>query len=78
MNRKALGSAQSVFLSAYSPEVNPDESLNQDLKNNARRRQRAITRFQMSRTARSFMCSEQHATTVKPYFTSQAVLILHD
>jgi transposase len=61
-------------LPPYSPELNPDELLNQDLKNNARRRQRASTRSEMTKAVRSFMRSRQRTPAiVKRYFKPQAV-----
>jgi transposase len=62
------------LLPPYSPELNPDELLNQDLKNNARRRQRLTTRPEMAKAVRSFMHSRQRTPAiVKRYFTPQAV-----
>ncbi len=62
------------FLPPYSPELNPDELLNQDLKNNARRRQRAATRSEMIKAVRSFMRSRQRTPViVKRYFSPPAV-----
>ena len=61
-------------LPPYSPELNPDELLNQDLKNNARRRQRASTRAEMTKAVRSFMRSRQRTPSiVKRYFKPPAV-----
>ena len=61
-------------LPPYSPELNPDELLNQDLKNNARRRQRAATRAEMITAVRSFMRSRQRTPAiVKRYFKPQDV-----
>lgn len=52
------------------PGLNPDELLNQDLKNNARRKQRAASRTEMTKAVRSFMRSRQRTPTlVKHFFT---------
>ena len=60
------------LLPPYSPELNPDELLNQDLKNNARRKQRASTRDQMTLAMRSFMRSRQKTPAkVKRYFLAK-------
>ena len=62
------------LLPPYSPELNPDELLNQDLKNNARRKQRATTCSEMTKAVRSFIRSRQRTPAiVKRYFTPQAV-----
>jgi transposase len=58
-------------LPPYSPEVNPDELLNRDLKNNARRKQHATTLREMTAAGRSFMRDRQRKPTiVKRYFTT--------
>ena len=60
------------LLPPYSPELNPDELLNQDLKNNARRKQRASTRDQMTLAMRSFMRSRQKTPAkAKRYFLAK-------
>ena len=62
------------LLPPYSPELNPDELLNQDLKNNARRRQRASSRSEMVAAVRSFMRSRQRTPAkVKRYFEAENV-----
>lgn len=62
------------FLPPYSPELNPDELLNQDLKNNARRKQRASTRDQMTSAIRAFMRSRQKTPAkVKRCFLAKQV-----
>jgi transposase len=61
-------------LPPYSPELNPDELLNQDLKNNARRRQRATNRGEMMAAVRSFMRSRQRTPAkVMRYFEAENV-----
>ena len=61
-------------LPPYSPELNPDELLNQDLKNNARRRQRASNRSEMTAAVRSFLRSRQRTPwKVKRYFEAENV-----
>jgi len=51
------------FLPAYSPELNPDEMLNQDVKSNAVGRKRAYSRDQLIKNVRSYLRSRQR----KPY-----------
>ena len=67
--------AHSLFhLPPYSPELNPDELLNQDLKNNASRRQRAVNRGAMMAAVRSFMRNRQRTPAkVKRYFEAENV-----
>lgn len=47
------------FLPAYSPELNPDEVLNQDVKSNAIGRRRASTRPEMKANLRGYLRSTQ-------------------
>jgi transposase len=62
------------LLPPYSPELNPDELLNQDLKNNARRRQRARAGSEMVKAVRSFLRSRQRTPAIiKRYFTPKPV-----
>ena len=62
------------FLPPYSPELNPDELLNQDLKNDARRHHRPATRHEMARNIRRFMSRRQHTPqTVQKYFIPERV-----
>lgn len=46
------------FLPGYSPELNPDEVLNQDVKSNAVGRQRPQNREEMVKTIRSYLQTE--------------------
>ena len=48
-----------VFLPAYSPELNPDEMLNQDAKGNAVGRQKPRTQMEMAHNLRSFLHRRQ-------------------
>jgi transposase len=62
------------FLPGYSPELNPDEFLNNDVKSNAlgRRRPREVT--QLLTTVRSYLWSTQRRPTrVQSYFHAEPV-----
>jgi transposase len=62
------------FLPAYSPELNPDEFLNQDVKSNALGRQRPATRTEMITGLRSYLRSTQRQPEiVKSYFQTESV-----
>jgi transposase len=62
------------FLPSYSPDLNPDEFLNQDVKSNALGRQRPATRAQMIQGVRSYLRSTQRQPDiVKRYFHAQSV-----
>ncbi len=57
------------FLPTYSPELNPDELLNQDVKTNALGRQRPGTLTEMIHRVRSFLWSTQkNPDKVRRYF----------
>ena len=57
------------FLPSYSPELNPDELLNQDLKQNALRERRPATKAELVKKTRGFMRSKEKQTAkVKQYF----------
>ena len=61
-------------LPGYSPELNPDEMLNQDVKTNAVRRKPAATQTGMVRAIRSYLHSRQRQPDlVKRYFHAPAV-----
>lgn len=63
------------FLPAYSPELNPDEMLNQDVKSNSVGRKRAHSREQLVRSVRSYLRSRQRKPNiVKNYFKEKHVL----
>jgi len=62
------------FLPGYSPELNPDEFLNQDVKSNALGRQRPATRAEMIEGVRSYLRSTQRQPAiVKSYFQAESV-----
>jgi len=63
-----------IFLPAYSPDLNPDEMLNQDVKSNAVRRKRPPTLQDMIDNVRSYLRSRQRKTAVvKSYFQAPSV-----
>ncbi len=62
------------FLPGYSPDLNPDEFLNQDVKSNALGRQRPATRIAMIDGLRSYLRSTQRQPAiVKSYFQAESV-----
>ena len=62
------------FLPSYSPELNPDELLNQDVKSNALGRKRARNAQELVSNTRSFLWSHQRRPeTVKTYFHGKHV-----
>lgn len=62
------------FLPAYSPELNPDELLNQDVKSNAVGRRRPSNQFEMIRDVRAYLRSTQRRTeVVRNYFLERHV-----
>ena len=62
------------FLPGYSPDLNPDEFLNQDVKSNALGRQRPATRAEMIEGVRSYLRSTQRQPAiVKSYFQAESV-----
>lgn len=61
-------------LPAYSPELNPDEMLNQDVKTNAVRRKPATNQERMVANIRSYLHSRQRKPDlVKRYFLASSV-----
>jgi transposase len=65
---------QLFFLPGYSPDLNPDEFLNQDVKSNALGRQRPATRTEMITGVRSYLSSTQRQPEiVKNYFHAESV-----
>jgi transposase len=63
-----------VFLPGYSPELNPDELLNQDVKTNAHGRQRPQDQQAMLTNVRSYLRSTQKQPhVVKRYFDEEHV-----
>jgi len=62
------------FLPGYSPELNPDEYLNQDVKANAVGRTRPLDRTELIGNVRAYLRSTQaHRPMVKRYFQEQHV-----
>jgi len=62
------------LLPGYSPELNPDELLNQDVKSNALGRQRPKNQHEMIDQVRSYLRSTQHQPAiVKRYFLEEHV-----
>lgn len=62
------------YLPSYSPELNPDEMLNQDVKSNAVGRRRPQDQNQMMRNVRSYLYSRQRKPhVVKKYFEADSV-----
>lgn len=63
-----------VYLPSYSPELNPDEMLNHDVKSNALGRKRPRTKGQMVADVRSFLRSTQKRPhIVRSYFNEDHV-----
>ncbi len=70
-NRKK---ARLFFLSSYSPDLNPEEYLNQDVKSNALERQRPENRDAMTDGLRSYLRSTQwRPDIVRSYFHADSV-----
>jgi len=62
------------FLPAYSPELNPDEYLNQDVKSNALGRRRPPDQAHMMRGVRAYLRSAQRrAVLIRNYFHHPSV-----
>lgn len=62
------------FLPGYSPELNPDEMLNQDVKSNAVGTRRPRNRLQMTRTVRGYLNRRRRdPNLVKRYFHEDSV-----
>jgi transposase len=61
-----------VFLPSYSPELNPDELLNQDLKASALYRSRPRSRMEMVQNARAHLRRRQHQPSVVRSFFSES------
>jgi transposase len=63
-----------IYLPPYSPELNPGEFLNQDVKTNAAGRWRPSTREQMMGTLRSYLRSTQkYQDVVRSFFRATLV-----
>ena len=68
------GAIRMFRLPAYSPELNPDELLNQDVKSNALGRQRPRDQAEMMASVRSYARSTQrHPEIVRGYFREKHV-----
>jgi transposase len=62
------------YLPSYSPDLNPDEHLNQDVKSNAVGRRRPHDQKQMMRHVRSYLQGRQRRQKlVKKYFEAKSV-----
>ena len=62
------------YLPGYSPQLNPDEMLNQDVKSNAVGRQRAKNQPELVANTRSYLRSRQRQPhIVKRYFQEEHV-----
>lgn len=68
------GRMELFFLPGYSPELNPDELLNQDVKTNAVGRRRSKDQPELMRTVRSYLRSTQRRPhKVANYFKEEHV-----
>jgi hypothetical protein len=71
---EARGRIAVFFLPGYSPDLNPDEFLNQDVNSNALGRQRPPTQTDLMAGVRSYLRSTQHQPeVVKRYFHAESV-----
>jgi transposase len=62
------------LLPGYSPDLNPDEMLNQDVKTNAVGKRRPRSRSQMMRTVRGYLdCRRRNPELVRRYFHELSV-----
>jgi len=62
------------YLPSYSPDLNPDENLNHDVKSNAVGRRRPHDQKQMMRHVRSYLYGRQRRPQlVKKYFQAKSV-----
>jgi hypothetical protein len=65
---------QVFYLPSYSPALNPDENLNQDVKSNAVGRRRPHDQMEMMRHVRSYLFGRQRKPQlVKKYFEAKSV-----
>jgi transposase len=72
--RKNEARIQVFYLPSYSPDLNPDEKLNQDVKSNAVGRRRPHTPEEMVRNVRSYLYSRQkNPQLIKRYFKAEPV-----
>jgi transposase len=71
---KHLDQIHLYFLPGYSPELNPDEMLNNDVKSNAVGRKRAKNQQELVANTRSYLRSRQHQPRiVRRYFQEEHV-----
>jgi len=72
--RKHRRQIRMIFLPTYSPDLNPDEFLNNDVKANGVGRRRAASREEMMADARGYLWSTQRQPeVVKGYFLAPSV-----
>ncbi len=72
--KESSGRVRIFFLPGYSPELNPDEMLNQDVKSNAVGRKRAKHQIELLRNVRGYLRSRQRQPgIVKKYFQEKHV-----
>jgi len=68
------GAVRLVFLPGYSPDLNPDEFLNHDVKANAVGRQRPATQAELIANVRSYLrVTQHHPAAVRRYFDAPSV-----
>jgi len=68
------GKIEIFFLPGYSPDLNPDEMLNHDVKANAVGKRRARDQKQMMRTVRNYLARRRRdPAQVKRYFREESV-----
>ena len=68
------GKLRVFFLPAYSPQLNPDELLNQDVKSNSLGRRRPFDREEMIEDVRAYLWSTQRRPeVVRSYFEEEHV-----
>lgn len=73
MGRASPTKIRLIYLPPYSPELNPGEFLNQDVKANAAGRQRPRTKVQMMANLRSYLRSTQKFPDLaRRYFHAEA------
>jgi len=71
---KHINEVEIVYLPSYSPELNPDELLNQDVKSNALGRRRPRDAEEMKEEVRGYLFSTQkRPDVIRNYFTGQHV-----
>jgi hypothetical protein len=74
MDREKRRTYSAISVPSYSPELNPDEILNQDFKSNTVGRNRAHSQNELIVSVRSFLPSRQRRLhIVKRYFLEKRV-----